>query len=329
MIKELKMILLFVKNCIYDKHNDLTIVHGYYTSKPIDFEVNAESMSNNMVLSKCAPDFYIKLSGMVTGIKHLQFTLMNGKKVPMTDVELRFPFENYDLSLDMNRSAIISTLCKNYSHRLDEWIQYNLWLGFSGIVIFNNDGNIANGLNEPTENCVMNRSMEDICNKYPGKVLLIDCPYSPLPENNNWNNIQRICLTIGTNAFKNKCKYIALIDADEFIHITQNPKQTIEDFLSTMNTGITMGSNILTNINDNDRIDNNILDVCRYVGENKYTKTILKTDRIEENEFILTPHNHWASREISKDFIIHYHCWVNMRYKYNSSMAKIDYLIIK
>jgi hypothetical protein len=330
------MILIFAKNCIYDENEDTTIIHGYYTSKITDFRIDvmdeADDIYKNVVitLSNRAPDFYIKIPERVTKVKRMAFKLENDERVIITDVELLFPFENCPLMLDSNRSSIISTICKDYSHRLDEWIQYNLRLGFSGIVIFNNDKNVANGLNEPLENCVMTRSMEEICNKYPGKVLLVDCPYTPLPENNNWSNIQRICLTIGTSAFKHKCKYIALIDADEFIHITQNPKIKIEDFLNNIiKSGITMGSNILTNKGDDDGIDNNILDICRYVGEDKYTKTILCTDNIKENEFIVTPHNHPTSISLAKNIITHFHCWVNTRYKYEPSMVRIDYLVLE
>lgn len=43
-------------------------------------------------------------------------------------------------------SAIISTMCKDYSSRLEEWIIYNLNLGFTGIIIFDNDYN--NTINE-------------------------------------------------------------------------------------------------------------------------------------------------------------------------------------
>ena len=47
-------------------------------------------------------------------------------------------------------------------------IQYNLNLGFSGIVIFNNDENKSNNINEPLENCVFDLSVDEICRKYIG-----------------------------------------------------------------------------------------------------------------------------------------------------------------
>jgi hypothetical protein len=215
-------------------------------------------------------------------------------------------------------------MCKHYSHRLDEWIEYNLKLGFSGIVVFNNDGNTLTPFNEPTENIVRTKSMEEICKKYKKKVWMIDFPYTPF-HGQHWNNIQRVTLNIGVNAFRNKCRNIALIDADEFIYLPKNKSKKIEDFLQEHST-ITMRSNILTNKNDNDILNNNILELAKYVGENKYTKTILHTSNITEYEFIITPHEHKSQKIMNKKDIIHYHCWMNNRYKYNEKMPYIDIL---
>ena len=44
-------------------------------------------------------------------------------------------YEIWIADLNSNKSAIITTMCKNYSHRLEEWIQYNLNLGFSNLII--------------------------------------------------------------------------------------------------------------------------------------------------------------------------------------------------
>ena len=162
-----------------------------------------------------------------------QIFIENGiKRMQLEDVYLHFPFENCDLQID-STSAIISTLCKDYSHRLDEWIQYNLQLGFSGIVIFNNDGNRENGLHESTEYCVNNHTTEEICNKYKGKVFVVDFPYSPIPTK-VWTDIQRVTLTIGVNAFRNKCRNIALIDADEFIYFPNNRNMKIRRFFKKL-----------------------------------------------------------------------------------------------
>ena len=80
----------------------------------------------------------------------------------------------------------------------------------------------------------------------------------------------------------------------------------------------------VTNKNDNDLLNNNILQLAKYVGEDKYTKTILHTDKITENEFMSGPHIHPSQTIMNKNDIIHYHCWMNERYKYNKNMPTID-----
>jgi hypothetical protein len=85
-----------------------------------------------------------------------------------------------------------------------------------------------------------------------------------------------------------------------------------------------MKSNILTNKLNDDIINNNILDICVYVGENKYTKTIIDTNQIKPIEFIITPHRHPEQILLDKNKIMYYHCWVNSRYEYNTNMQKID-----
>ena len=53
-----------------------------------------------------------------------------------------------------------------------------------------------------------------------------------------------------------------------------------------------MQSNILTNKSNNDTINNNILDLCLYIGGNKYTKTIIDTTKLKPMEFIISSDSH-------------------------------------
>jgi hypothetical protein len=92
------------------------------------------------------------------------------------------------------------------------------------------------------------------------------------------------------------------------------------------NRSVSIKSNILTNKNNDDIINNNILELARYVGEDKYPKVILHTDKIKKWEFIITPHEHTSEIHLNKETIIHYHCWMNNRYHYNDSMQRIDFL---
>ena len=319
-------IQLFEKVCLFDNK---TIIYGQYKEKfdkiDIIFNTNKKpKIKFNLVFCRTRDDFYINIDKKITYIAEISFMNYTNKRIAVKkDINLFFPFEKCDLSLNSS-SAIISTICKDYSFRLEEWIVYNLNLGFSGIVIFNNDKNKSNSLHESLDFTESKLSTEEICQKYKGKVWLVDYNYQPF-KGDSWTTIQRITLSIGVNAFKNKCSKIALIDADEFIYVPNYPN--INDFFSQYKgKTITMKSNILTNKNNNDIINNNILDLCMYVGEDKYTKTIIDTSQLLSLEFIVTPHDHRTEILLDKNEIIHYHCWVNKRYKYDENMVKLNVL---
>jgi hypothetical protein len=322
------MIIFFHKTAIWNKEKKNILVFGQYKKiKPAEIIITSKNKINyKIIYCKERPDFYIKIKGDISKNTkfNIKFKFKNKSTIKYNNIKFKFPFNN-KFELNKNKSAIISTMCKNYSHRLDEWINYHLKLGFSGIVIFNNESNISNKINEPTENCVTEKSMKDIVNKYKDKVLFIDFPYTPINDM-HYDNIQRISLSLSVCAFRNKCKFISLTDADEFIYIPETPHMNIENFLSKYKTGITIKSNILTNKNNDDVINNNIIDIARFVGENKYTKTILNTRILDKNKFIITSHNHSKSITLEKDKIIHYHCWINSRYNYDDSMHEINYL---
>jgi hypothetical protein len=312
-------IILFNDVCIFDGNK--TIIYGQYNNKFTSIKLN---YNFEVIFCDNRDDFYIEIYEKVYYIDNITFVNDQYINVIKKDIILKFPFENCNLSLDSN-SVIISTMCKDYSSRLEEWINYNLNLGFSGIVIFDNDENKSNEINEPLEYRQNNGTISDICKKYKNKVFHIKYNYQPMCKN-HYDTIQRISLHIGVNAFRNKCSKIALIDADEFIHIpNKSNKSNIIDFLSNYKgQTITMKSNILTNKLNDDIINNNILDICIYVGENKYTKTIIDTNQIKPMEFIITPHRHPEQILLDKNILMYYHCWVNSRYEYNTNMQKID-----
>jgi hypothetical protein len=321
-------ILLF--NDVSLVNENKTIIYGQYKRKFTSIEIKPK-IHFSVIFCNNRNDFYIEIHEKISYIDEITFIYAKDIEIIKNDIVLLFPFENCNLSLNSN-SSIISTFCKDYSHRLDEWIQYNLNLGFSGIVIFDNDENKNNKINENKNNKInedlnniQNKvTVSDICEKYKSKVHCVKFSYSPM-KGNHYDTIQRISLHIGVNAFRNKCSKIALIDADEFIHVPKH--SSIIEFLSHYKgKTLTMQSNILTNKLDDDIINNNILDLCLYVGENKYTKTIIDTNSIKPMEFIVTPHSHPTQILLNKDEIIHYHCWVNSRYKYDQNMLKIEFL---
>lgn len=313
-------IKLFTKLCIYS--GDDTILYGQHKNTSIT-SVTIKGKATQFINSKFNDDFCIIIKGKFQTIDLMTISTIRNS-INLTNIVLEYPFENKLMGLDPKHSSIITTICKDYSHRLDEWIQYNLKLGFSAIVIFDNSENTANGLHESLKYCQNQKPMSEICKKYDN-VLLVSCPYSRF-EHKHWTSIQFVTFHIGVNQYRDKCKFIALIDSDEFIYLPKNPQLKIEDFLGKYNRTISIKSNILTNKNENDIIDNNILDLARYVGEDKYTKLILCTDLVLKNEFIHSPHKHQLEIKLNKDEIIHYHCWINDRYKYNNSLPKIDFL---
>lgn len=301
---------LFIKN--------KTIIYGQYNLHFNNIKIIPE-IEHSIFFCKERKDFYIEIPHKIFLLEEIIF----GDKISFKNVKLIFPFERCNLQLNPD-SNIISTFCKDYSSRLEEWLQYNLKLGFSGIIIFDNDKNKKNKINESLENRRDNGNIKDICEKYKNKVFRVEFNYEPI-QGNHYDTIQRISLNIGVHALRKNCAKIALIDADEFIYIPNN--YNINHFLSDYRgQTITMKSNILTNKNSDDLIDNNILDLCLYVGEDKYTKTILDTSKISHMEFIVTPHKHPTQIILEKDKIIHYHCWVNSRYIYKETMKKIEFL---
>lgn len=316
-------IILFSDACLFDENK--TIIYGQYDSKIKSIKINP-NLQFITVFCETRNDFYIEIYDKISYIDEITFINFADIEVIKKDIVLYFPFENCNLSLNTD-SAIISTMCKDYSSRLEEWIEYNLNLGFSGIVIFDNDGNKNNMINESLEFLQNNGPISNVCKKYEGKVICVKFNYQPF-KGAHYDNIQRIALHIGVNAFRNKCAKVVLIDADEFIHIPN--KSNIIEFLSDYKgETLTIQSNILTNKSNNDVINNNILDLCLYVGPDKYTKTLIDTSKIMPMEFIVTPHNHPTEILLNKDKIIHYQCWVNSRCEYNENMSEIKPLNIK
>lgn len=249
--------------------------------------------------------------------------LVNGN-IELKNIELEFPFEDLFKDFDTNYN-VITTMVKDYNHRLEEWINWNLNLGFDRIIIFDNSFNQNNSLNEAGG---VKCNILNVTEKYHEKIIVIPFPYISL-KGHFWNNIQRVSLTLGVSVLKNHCKHIATIDADEFIVINKKFK-TIKDFLQKFNHNIVMGSNILTNKNDNDIINNNVLDIANYIGENKYYKVIINTKYISDCEnylddiiFFVNPHSHPNSKKLPKSMIMHYHCWINERYKWKENLRYI------
>jgi hypothetical protein len=325
--------MFFNECCVYDRDSNTTLL--YYQNNEIVSELVVCDLSGNVIKSsitgthsrKTDKCIFIKDDIVWENCEYvktyrIKMKLNRGSDYKVdTVLDLKYPFEKCALNLDKNHSAIISIICRNYYHRLDEWIDYNLRLGFSGIVIFNNDENKRHSLNEGGTHNVYTTDMKNLIEKYGDKLTVVNFPYTSIES--CYDSIQRISLTIGAQAYKNKCRNIAFIDPDEFIHLSVNPTMKIEDFLQRYQNTINMSSNLLTNRSNEDIIDNNVLEIAKYVGPDKYKKIILYTPRYNR-EFIMTPHNYPGETILSKDVIVHYHTWLNDRLVYDEDMIEFN-----
>lgn len=311
------MYIIFNKTCLHLNKKTLFFIQ----SKVIltDVKIN----SNTTIFDYKVTKLNIIQPCYDYAIEILDETKVNTIEISLNNklfyVKLHYPFEKLLESIKSNMN-IISTMAKNYNHRLDEWIKYNLNLGFDKIIIYNNEENKSTNLNEGND---YYENMNIVTDKYRDSVYVIEFPYSPF-NGLHWNNIQRMSLHLSLTLLNNNCNFCSFIDADEFIYI--NEKVNIKKFLQRYNYTLKMGSNIITNKNDNDAVYNNILSICNYVGEDKYTKLFIYMKNIpsffgstDDVKFLPNVHDTPYAIQIDNEKIMHFHCFVNKRYKYNKN----------
>lgn len=330
--------ILFTDNC-FIKNDHLYFFGQYFEEslKPTSIVFNSKNTWNDcsIVHLEYHPlrlDFCVKIPVNL-------IDLNNKVSFLIKTVSNQFLFENVNLLLPFDsrfdflnkESNICVTICRHYGHRLKEWIKYNLEIGFDAIVIFDNNANSCEGINEITIN--QPNATEELASTikdFKNNVIHINYPYSPF-EGNHWSNIQRIFLHIASSALKDKCNFISFLDPDEFIFF---PQSDLKEFLSKYNQTICIHSKILTNKGDNDVINNNVLDIARYSKAHVngcYDKILFKTNShnfayegTEEVIFQPNPHHHPHCVKVDFDSAFYYHTWLNERFAFNEDMEKVD-----
>jgi len=139
-------LILFNKVSLYNKDTKCIKIYGVYNNQKYLQNISIEfSNGNNYYYNwiMCpALHFYLQIFSDEPNIDEINVTFhFTDFDIKYKDIVLEFPFLDCKLNLDKNRSGIIITMCKDYSHRLEEWIQYNIKLGYSGIIIFDNTEN--------------------------------------------------------------------------------------------------------------------------------------------------------------------------------------------
>ena len=233
-------------------------------------------------------------------------------------------------------------MVKDYSHRLEEWIQYNLNIGISGIVVFNNDKNNKNNKNKTNESITnnldsiikQNGSTHDICLKFNDEnILEIKFPYLAL-KNCHWGDNQRLLFNLICHVFKYQCKFICLIDADEFISYPNIKNINISDYLKSYHQSLRIQNHIITNKKNNEIINNNVLKIAKYINVKKkqlvedhkliiYTKDIIYPKSSLNHQFFASIHFWQHAKLIEKNKLLYYHTLLNERYSFKKNMKKI------
>lgn len=327
------MTILCYNNCLF-KNNKIIIV-GQLKKQDANIFKNINILNNNKNIEnfefiRKGTDFFIHIQNdfKFDNINNIYFDfifIFENKQEKFENILLFFPFVDFPIKLCSETSTIISTMCLDYNHRLIEWIEYNKKLGFSAIIIFNNDENTTKYSDDDSNNCCKSITTKYIIEKYKNFVFMVNFPLTP-HKNEWWDTIQRLSFYISIKNFKDKCKFITLIDPDEFIYCPKIEKQNIIEFLKDYHITVCMKSNLLTNKASNDYIDNDILKKALYIGANKYTKIFLYTKYIEDNEFIISPHKYKEQVILNKNIILHYHVWFNKRLEYNENMRETNVL---
>lgn len=333
-MNNMNKIILFNKACIYNKEKNKTIIFGQYNtnfqniilSQDINYNIihcirkgkhfRGKAYNNRKSNNRQDFDFYLELDERIEFINTIIFEYKNNEKenIIFENIDLIFPFDLCSLCLNSD-SAIIVTMCKcfNDSYRLYEWIEYNLNLGFSAIIIFNNDDNP----DKFDKQSVYNKYNK----QYKQRIFILDFDYKPIPCI-HWNSIQKVAFNIGVNALINKCSKIALIDTDEFIYIPKDPYINIEKFLLQFpKQTIAIRSHLLTNKGVNNKINNNVLDIPLYTDPTKnWTKVIidnvmLKKQQKENGLFFNNTSHHMQPNQLilGIDKIFYFHIWLNKR----------------
>ena len=301
--------IIMNETCIYNEEtNEMTLIIQCYRG-PLNNSFHMkidDKLYYPLTIGKYGTECKAIFKGTLEKFKDKEVTICQddyeSKKMVM-----KFPFESIKTKFHPD-SIIISTMCKDEDNRLEEWFNYCIKIGFDFIVIFNNTSTRTDKIKE-------------LDSKY-SNLFIVDFPYKA--KCGHWNNIQRASLTIGISALKYYCKWIALIDCDEFIYIPSRNDNNLRLFLHDKDSHIGMSSKLLTNKNTTDIINNNVTQICKYIAhERHYDKHIHRTSGL--GDIINSVHK--GGKIQPQNVITYYHIWVNNRYKYSENMVETNDLI--
>ncbi len=177
-----KKLILFIENDIME------------TSQTVDDQYNLFNKINKydiIVSNKCLTDKLLFLFPLLSN-KTIDYTNISNDYLNNKTIEI-----NQKLNVELQKfKTTTCTVIKDEQQYLEEWINYNLNLGFDEIWLFEDDGSIPHN---------------DICDKYPQVHLnkLSDIGVTTSKQINTWNYF--------ISNYKEEFDWVAFIDIDEFI----------------------------------------------------------------------------------------------------------------
>ena len=278
-----RTIQIYYDLCIKNKNKIL--IYSQYARPRCKTDITKIKIKANDVIIKTSINF----CGYDEFIIEIEKDDINEKICILFENEILYENINLNiLEISGSFNTSIVTMIKNYENRIIEWINYNLKLGFEKIILF--------------DNLSSDNLIESVNNLNDNRIVIIPFHYQTIHP--HWNTLQRIVFSIGTNLLQKHSRYIALIDADEFIMMPNQDKMNINTFLENYNETLHIQQVIITNLifskKDKDtskklnNVNNNILDICKYTDfmQDNITKIILYTNYNENDKLKLIPSPH-------------------------------------
>ncbi len=290
---------------IYGQYHPTTIPKKYVKSIRLHTTSGA-TLKPRISIYNRRHDFFLEIP--VESSSQAFRVSMNNKTI-FTEVHFSSPFRSLGCS---DSAAIIATMVKNFEHRLFEWLDYHLAIGFSRIILYDNGST--------------DQTLQRIAELNDPRIVTIPFHYAHFADQ-TFADTQRIALSTAITAYRKYCGWVCLIDADEFIQIPGMNPMNIEIFLSAKRfrsrRAVTMPSILLTNKGNNDPIKNNILELCRFSNnEPKYTKMFINARKSHKIDFIKNPHRLRGQTQLKKTELYHGHFWCNDRLTYHSDFVE-------
>jgi len=175
----------------------------------------------------------------------------------------------------------ICAIFQNEAPYLREWIEFHKLVGVKHFYLYNN---------------LSNDEYQKVLNPYirSGEVDLIEWGYNTNPDGANWSTIQKMAYDHALNLTRNKVKWVAFIDTDEFLFPVQvdnlaNFLQDYENFAAVCVNWQMYGTSGVKKISKGHLLIEDLIYKAPFdYYENMHVKSIVRPEFVETN---VNPHS--------------------------------------